>query len=104
MDLLSEVQGWLLDVFRPRPALPRMRLAPIGSVNNPLMVCEAVGSLQILEFKQTTKLQFFTWDCSHPKMSWWRHFGSEVPTLAQMGFTQIWLPPPNKAMVKVCFL
>ncbi|KAI0775233.1 alpha amylase [Trametes elegans] len=42
--------------------------------------------------------QFFTWDCSHPHMSWWRHFESEVPQLAALGVTQVWLPPPNKAM------
>lgn len=30
-------------------------------------------------------------------MSWWQHFEAEIPTLAKLGFTQIWLPPPNKA-------
>ncbi|KAJ3480649.1 hypothetical protein NLI96_g8198 [Meripilus lineatus] len=44
-------------------------------------------------------IQFFTWDCSHPTMSWWKHFESEVPHLAELGVTQVWLPPPNKAMV-----
>lgn len=34
-------------------------------------------------------------------MSWWRHFESEVPNLAALGVTQVWLPPPNKAMRKV---
>ena len=48
-------------------------------------------------------MQFFTWEASHPDMSWWRHFESEVPKLAAMGVTQIWLPPPNKAMKKVEF-
>ncbi|PSR75546.1 hypothetical protein PHLCEN_2v9026 [Hermanssonia centrifuga] len=67
----------------PPPSLPRMRLAPEGHGNNPLMV-----------------LQFFTWESKHPDMSWWKHFETEVPTLAELGFTQIWLPPPNKAMVK----
>ncbi|OCH94385.1 alpha amylase [Obba rivulosa] len=33
-------------------------------------------------------------------MSWWKHFEREVPNLAEMGFTQVWLPPPNKAMRK----
>ncbi|OJT11485.1 Glucan 1,4-alpha-maltohexaosidase [Trametes pubescens] len=33
-------------------------------------------------------------------MSWWRHFESEVPNLAALGVTQVWLPPPNKAMRK----
>ena len=30
-------------------------------------------------------------------MSWWKHFETEIPNLASMGFTQVWLPPPNKA-------
>ncbi|KAG6817650.1 hypothetical protein H0H87_005407 [Tephrocybe sp. NHM501043] len=34
-------------------------------------------------------------------MSWWRHLETEVPALAKLGFTQIWLPPPNKAAEKV---
>jgi hypothetical protein len=45
-----------------------------------------------------SKLQFFTWDCLHPTLSWWKHFELEIPTLAKMGFTQVWLPPPNKGM------
>ena len=46
-------------------------------------------------------MQFFTWDCKHPEMSWWKHFETEVPALAELGITQVWLPPPNKAMRKV---
>ncbi|KAJ7707693.1 alpha amylase [Mycena rosella] len=42
------------------------------------------------------QLQFFTWDAKHNDMSWWRHFEAEIPNLAEMGFTQVWLPPPNK--------
>ena len=34
-------------------------------------------------------------------MSWWDHFAEECPRLAELGFTQAWLPPPNKAMAKV---
>lgn len=30
-------------------------------------------------------------------MSWWRHIEEEIPKLAEQGYTQIWLPPPNKA-------
>ncbi|PFH52986.1 glycoside hydrolase family 13 protein [Amanita thiersii Skay4041] len=56
-----------------------MRLGPEDNSDNPLM------------------LQFFTWDTLHPDMSWWQHFEREVPRLAKMGFTQAWLPPPNKA-------
>lgn len=48
------------------------------------------------------QVQFFTWEACHPQMSWWRHFEAEVPNLAAMGVTQVWLPPPNKAMRKVC--
>ncbi|KAI0049816.1 glycoside hydrolase family 13 protein [Auriscalpium vulgare] len=44
-----------------------------------------------------TMLQFFTWDSLHPHVSWWKHFEAEVPSLADMGITQVWLPPPNKA-------
>ncbi|KAH9850353.1 alpha amylase [Lenzites betulinus] len=67
----------------PPPALPNMRLRPKGyRSENALM------------------FQFFTWDCTHPQMSWWKHFESEVPNLAALGVTQVWLPPPNKAMRK----
>ncbi len=37
-------------------------------------------------------------------MSWWKHFECEVPKLAELGVTQIWLPPPNKATSNVCTL
>jgi len=47
------------------------------------------------------KVQFFTWDAQHPDMSWWEHLAKEAPHLAALGFTQIWLPPPNKATRQV---
>ena len=47
------------------------------------------------------QIQFFTWESKHPDMSWWKHFESEMATLAELGVTQVWLPPPNKAMVPV---
>jgi hypothetical protein len=50
------------------------------------------------------ELQFFTWDSQHESMSWWKHLETEIPALAKMGFTQVWLPPPNKAAVKVRFV
>ncbi|KAF8554389.1 glycoside hydrolase family 13 protein [Imleria badia] len=62
------------------PALPQMRLGPDKSSQNPVM------------------MQFFTWEAQHPSLSWWKHFESEVPRLAELGITQVWLPPPNKAM------
>ncbi|KAF9052412.1 glycoside hydrolase family 13 protein [Hymenopellis radicata] len=61
------------------PALNGMRLGPDHQEANPLM------------------LQFFTWNSRHPTLSWWRHFEEEIPRLAALGFTQVWLPPPNKA-------
>ncbi|KAI0661707.1 alpha amylase [Cubamyces menziesii] len=78
------LKAWERVAFwrNPAPALPNMRLSPRNGDENPLMV------------------QFFTWDCSHPHMSWWKHFESEVPNLAALGVTQVWLPPPNKAMRK----
>lgn len=42
-------------------------------------------------------IQFFTWDALHEHMSWWKHLEQEIPKLAEQGYTQIWLPPPNKA-------
>ncbi|KAJ8585740.1 glycoside hydrolase family 13 protein [Rhizopogon salebrosus TDB-379] len=62
------------------PSLPTMQLGPEGSSQNPTMV------------------QFFTWDAQHPDMSWWEHLEKEASHLAALGFTQIWLPPPNKGM------
>ncbi|EPQ54105.1 glycoside hydrolase family 13 protein [Gloeophyllum trabeum ATCC 11539] len=43
-------------------------------------------------------IQFFTWDSKHTHMSWWEHFQTQVPALQELGVTQVWLPPPNKAM------
>ncbi|KAI0280777.1 glycoside hydrolase family 13 protein [Russula aff. rugulosa BPL654] len=59
-------------------ALTRMSLGPDNYSGNALMI------------------QFFTWNSAHPDMSWWKHFESEVPQLAELGVTQVWLPPPNK--------
>ncbi|KAH8826661.1 glycoside hydrolase family 13 protein [Flagelloscypha sp. PMI_526] len=74
---------WITDLFRPPvPALSRMRLAPPGSKTEPLM------------------LQFFTWDALHPTLSWWAFFEEKVPRIAELGFTQVWLPPPNKAAAR----
>ncbi|GJE88650.1 alpha-amylase [Phanerochaete sordida] len=82
--ILDLLRTWLQDLVQPwpQPALPNMRRGPPAHSDNPLMV------------------QFFTWDCRHPEMSWWRHFEAEVPALAALGVTQVWLPPPNKAMRK----
>jgi hypothetical protein len=50
--------------------------------------------------KHTAQLQFFTWDALNNDMSWWKHVEIEVPSIAKLGFTQLWLPPPNKAAAK----
>ncbi|KAH9944815.1 alpha amylase [Amylocystis lapponica] len=76
---------WFRDLLGPSEleysaALDGMRLGPPGSSQNALMI------------------QFFTWECKHPTLSWWKHFETEVPRLAQLGVTQVWLPPPHKAM------
>ncbi|KAL4071996.1 glycoside hydrolase family 13 protein [Scleroderma citrinum] len=57
-----------------------MQLGPEDTSENPLMI------------------QFFVWGPTHPEKSWWDHFADECPRLAELGFTQAWLPPPNKAM------
>ncbi|KDQ59237.1 glycoside hydrolase family 13 protein [Jaapia argillacea MUCL 33604] len=85
MDHLYRLVNWLPDLLRPwnpPPSLPSMSLTPRDGRDNPLM------------------LQFFTWESKHPTLSWWKHLESQVPRLSQMGFSQIWLPPPNKAMRK----
>lgn len=48
-----------------------------------------------------SQIQFFTWNGRHPDMSWWQHLAAEAPRLAELGFTQIWLPPAHKALSKV---
>ncbi|KAJ7104144.1 glycoside hydrolase family 13 protein [Mycena belliarum] len=75
--MFAELKGWFSSFSTPS-ALPRMRLGPEGNLDNPLM------------------LQFFTWDSRRNDMSWWKHVETEIPKLKEMGFTQIWLPPPNK--------
>jgi hypothetical protein len=40
----------------------------------------------------------FTWEAKHENMSWWAHVADEMPALAALGVSQLWLPPPNKAM------
>ncbi|KAI0078840.1 glycoside hydrolase family 13 protein [Panus rudis PR-1116 ss-1] len=84
MSIARDIIEWLRTRFTPypTPALRTMRKGPNGdSDENPLM------------------MQFFTWDSRHPDMSWWQHFHAEVGPLSELGVTQVWLPPPNKAMV-----
>ncbi|KAF9066613.1 glycoside hydrolase family 13 protein [Rhodocollybia butyracea] len=75
--------NFLKSLFFSRPApLSYMKLGPDGSKDNPLMI------------------QFFTWESLSTGVSWWKHLENEIPTLAELGITQIWLPPPNKAAEK----
>ncbi|KAF9238489.1 glycoside hydrolase family 13 protein [Melanogaster broomeanus] len=84
MGITQAIKSWIdsLQVRFVNPALPKMQLGPDGTSQNPVMI------------------QFFTWEAQHPDMSWWKHFETEMPRLAELGFTQVWLPPPNKAMRK----
>ena len=45
-------------------------------------------------------MQAFYWDCpaiEGKAFQWWKHVETEVPRLAETGFTALWLPPANKA-------
>lgn len=104
MEAVYWLIDWLLGHVRryPPPALDGMRLGPVGRKENALMVCFCpVIGRERLNSHCCSQLQFFTWESKHPSMSWWSHFESEAPVLAEMGVTQVWLPPPNKAMSKV---
>ncbi|KAH8099936.1 alpha amylase [Cristinia sonorae] len=85
MGAFSDTLLWLrqyLPIYPP-PALDKMRR----------------GGLSSDKGQNTLMIQFYTWEAEHPHMSWWKHFESEIPDLAELGITQVWLPPPNKAMV-----
>lgn len=83
------------------PASLDMDLGPTKNTENPVMVscCDVLQSrMKCLLFGQ---IQFFTWNCKHPHLSWWNYFERKVPDLESLGFTQVWLPPPHKAGTKV---
>jgi len=45
-------------------------------------------------------MQAFHWDCPRvddQECLWWSHVGRKIPTLAQIGFDALWLPPAHKA-------
>ena len=45
-------------------------------------------------------LQAFYWDCPRTEkkeFKWWKHVSKQIPTLAEVGFTSLWLPPVHKA-------
>lgn len=45
-------------------------------------------------------LQAFYWDCPRlekKEFKWWNYVAKQIPALAQVGFTSLWLPPVHKA-------
>ena len=45
-------------------------------------------------------MQTFHWDCpkeDKKEFQWWNYIHSEIPQLAKVGFTSLWLPPIHKA-------
>jgi len=45
-------------------------------------------------------MQAFYWDCPREdkrEFEWWNYVREQVATLAQLGFTSLWLPPAHKA-------
>lgn len=45
-------------------------------------------------------MQAFYWDCpglEGKEYQWWNHIKNKVPSLREVGFTALWLPPANKA-------
>jgi hypothetical protein len=101
-DLIETLRNWVRDLLpHPPAALPGMCVRPDGSKDNGLMVWTNFAHANDDWHHAMYQMQFFTWESKHPDMSWWEHFEKEVPYLAELGVTQIWLPPPNKAMVPV---
>jgi alpha-amylase len=44
-------------------------------------------------------LQAFFWDCpreDNREIQWWNYVREQVPSLAKVGFTSLWLPPVHK--------
>ena len=85
------------------PSIPldMMDLGPTKNTENPVMVSLLQRRDPRTNLLRLRQIQFFTWDCKHPTLSWWKYFERTVPDLESLGFTQVWLPPPHKAMVKV---
>lgn len=45
-------------------------------------------------------MQAFHWDCPRVdgrEFAWWPYVSEKIPSLAQVGFTSLWLPPVHKA-------
>lgn len=77
-----------------QPALDQMDTGHNG--DNHLMVHQSfliVLSVFILTLCLAPEVQFFEWESLPPPgISWWKHFENEVPRLASLGCTQVWLP------------
>ena len=44
-------------------------------------------------------MQAFYWDCpreDRKEFQWWNTIREQVPSLAKVGFTALWLPPVHK--------
>ena len=44
-------------------------------------------------------LQTFFWDCprvDNKEAQWWNYIREQIPSLAKVGFTSLWLPPVHK--------
>ncbi|HMG83991.1 MAG TPA: alpha-amylase family glycosyl hydrolase [Ferruginibacter sp.] len=49
-------------------------------------------------------MQTFYWNCpsaENQEFNWWNNIKSKIPTLSDIGFTALWLPPCNKAASNV---
>ena len=45
-------------------------------------------------------MQTFHWDCPREdkkEFQWWKYINEQIPSLAKVGFTSLWLPPIHKA-------
>jgi len=45
-------------------------------------------------------MQSFFWDCPHEdskEFQWWNYVRQQIPSMAKVGFTSLWLPPVHKA-------
>ncbi|KAG8696369.1 hypothetical protein FRC09_008547, partial [Ceratobasidium sp. 395] len=80
-NTLSTLWGWIM-LITTDASLPKMSL----------------GGAQVDEGQNALMIQFFEWDAKAEGKSWWKHFENEVPRLKELGVTQVWLPPPHKAM------
>src|SRR5258706_15298818 len=51
-------------------------------------------------YRMGVMLQTFHWDCPREdkqEFQWWNHINEQIPSLAKVEFTSLWLPPIHKA-------